>query len=251
MRRLHPGASRATGPAGRNVPRFPGTSILPSLEANDPQPFCTGLTQPRVSLRFRKVVLPTGDRLARAKAPPRPPIDRMTPLRGCEIVVLPASSGLTPKSAAGRRTLGLDPALRDVLADRKAAGIGPYVFGRDGRARPFSSGIVARRARKAWKAAEVPPLACDRAAGRPATVGDLTLQEVRHTFASLALSEGVTLFEVSRRIGHSSIAITADRYGHLIPDRDDAASAAVGALIAHARAEAPIEDSSQAPSRGI
>ena len=62
---------------------------------------------------------------------------------------------------------------------------------------------------------------------------------------------GVTLFEVSHRIGHSSIAITADRYGHLIPDRDDAASAAVGALIAHARAEAPIEDSSQAPSRGI
>ena len=88
----------------------------------------------------------------------------------------------------------------------------------------------------------MPPLACDRDAGRPATDGDLTLQEVRHTFASLALSEGVPLFEVSRRLGHSSIAITADRYGHLIPDRGDAASAAVGAVVAHARAETPVED---------
>jgi integrase len=41
---------------------------------------------------------------------------------------------------------------------------------------------------------------------------------LRHYFVSTALVGGVSLLEVSRWIGHRSISVTADIYGHLTPD---------------------------------
>lgn len=41
-----------------------------------------------------------------------------------------------------------------------------------------------------------------------------TAHALRHTHATLALSAGVRLDVVSRQLGHASIAITADVYGH-------------------------------------
>jgi integrase len=46
----------------------------------------------------------------------------------------------------------------------------------------------------------------------------ITPHSLRHTYASLALQRGVPLLVVSRQLGHSSISITADIYGHLLPD---------------------------------
>jgi integrase len=40
---------------------------------------------------------------------------------------------------------------------------------------------------------------------------------LRHTFASLLLQQGESLKYVSEQLGHSSIQITADVYGHLVP----------------------------------
>lgn len=52
------------------------------------------------------------------------------------------------------------------------------------------------------------------------------LHDLRHTFATLALSAGVPLKTVSSALGHSSIAITADVYAHVTPElRDEAAAA--------------------------
>jgi integrase len=45
----------------------------------------------------------------------------------------------------------------------------------------------------------------------------LTLHECRHTFASLMIAAGVNAKALSTYIGHSSITITLDRYGHLMP----------------------------------
>ncbi|WP_422664784.1 tyrosine-type recombinase/integrase [Acrocarpospora corrugata] len=53
------------------------------------------------------------------------------------------------------------------------------------------------------------------AAGVPA---DMTFHDLRHTFASTALAEGVPISEVSRWPGHESIATTVDLYGHLVPE---------------------------------
>ena len=46
---------------------------------------------------------------------------------------------------------------------------------------------------------------------------------LRHTYATTALLNGVPMHVVSRNLGHSSIIITADIYGHLT---DDAARSA-------------------------
>ncbi|MEV1244365.1 tyrosine-type recombinase/integrase [Nonomuraea sp. NPDC050022] len=47
---------------------------------------------------------------------------------------------------------------------------------------------------------------------------DTTFHDLRHTFASTALAEGVPISEVSKWLGHESITTTVDLYGHLIPE---------------------------------
>ena len=54
-------------------------------------------------------------------------------------------------------------------------------------------------------------------AARDAGLEGLRFHDLRHTHASLMLAEGVHLKIVSERLGHSSIAITADTYSHVQP----------------------------------
>jgi integrase len=59
-----------------------------------------------------------------------------------------------------------------------------------------------------------------------AGLGDWHLHELRHSAASLMLAQGVKLQVVSEVLGHSSIRMTADVYGHILdPDRRSAAAA--------------------------
>jgi integrase len=46
----------------------------------------------------------------------------------------------------------------------------------------------------------------------------IRLHDLRHTSASIGLAAGESLVEVSRRLGHSSISITADIYSHISPE---------------------------------
>ena len=41
---------------------------------------------------------------------------------------------------------------------------------------------------------------------------------MRHSAASLLIAQGVDLKLISEVLGHSSIRMTADVYGHLMPD---------------------------------
>ena len=41
--------------------------------------------------------------------------------------------------------------------------------------------------------------------------------DLRHTFGSLLIQDGASLAHVKEQMGHSSIQITVDTYGHLIP----------------------------------
>jgi integrase len=43
----------------------------------------------------------------------------------------------------------------------------------------------------------------------------IRFHDLRHTYAALSIAAGVDIFTLSRRMGHSSISVTADRYGHL------------------------------------
>ena len=51
-----------------------------------------------------------------------------------------------------------------------------------------------------------------------------SLHVLRHSHASLLLSEGVDLATVSERMGHSSVRTTADIYSHAIRGKDQAAA---------------------------
>jgi integrase len=47
-------------------------------------------------------------------------------------------------------------------------------------------------------------------------------QPLRHTCASLLIAQGAHPKLISTRLGHSSIQITLDRYGHLFPSVEEA-----------------------------
>jgi integrase len=56
-------------------------------------------------------------------------------------------------------------------------------------------------------------LPCLQAAG----LRRVTFHALRHTFASLLIQKGASLAYVKEQMGHSSIQVTVDTYGHLIP----------------------------------
>ena len=45
----------------------------------------------------------------------------------------------------------------------------------------------------------------------------MRIHDIRHTYASLLLSNGESPVYVKEQLGHSSIQMTVDIYGHLIP----------------------------------
>jgi len=51
----------------------------------------------------------------------------------------------------------------------------------------------------------------------------------RHTHASWVIADGGQLTALQRRLGHTTITMTSDRYGHLLPEVDDALVAALEA----------------------
>lgn len=53
------------------------------------------------------------------------------------------------------------------------------------------------------------------------------IHDLRHSHASLLIADGHSLVVISRRLGHASIQVTIDRYGHLSPELDDAVNASV------------------------
>lgn len=64
-----------------------------------------------------------------------------------------------------------------------------------------------------------------------AGLGTWTPHELRHSAASLLLAQGVPLKVISEMLGHASIRITADVYGHLLePAKTEAADAMTTAL---------------------
>ena len=50
-----------------------------------------------------------------------------------------------------------------------------------------------------------------------AGIRKIRLHDLRHTFGSLLLQNGASIVYVKEQMGHSSIQVTVDTYGHLIP----------------------------------
>jgi len=66
-----------------------------------------------------------------------------------------------------------------------------------------------------------------KAAGLPR----VRFHDLRHSHCAHLIACGRNPKEISRRLGHASVSFTLDRYGHLMPDADAQAAAAVAALV--------------------
>ena len=60
------------------------------------------------------------------------------------------------------------------------------------------------------------------------------MHECRHTFASLMIAAGVNAKALSTFMGHASITITLDRYGHLFPGSEEEAAGLLDAYLTRA-----------------
>ena len=66
---------------------------------------------------------------------------------------------------------------------------------------------------------------------RRSGLGHWHLHELRHSGASLMLAQGTDLYVVSEVLGHSSVAITKDVYGHLVEGKKRAAAELMSAQL--------------------
>lgn len=126
----------------------------------------------------------------------------------------PKAGPITPKTRTSRRATPTPRALRQLLLDHRALRSEPaddaLVFaGIDGF--PFHAASLYRRADRAWQKAGL--------------VERLRLHQTRHTYASFMIAAGVNAKALSVFMGHSSIKVTFDLYGHLMPGAEAEAAA--------------------------
>ena len=72
--------------------------------------------------------------------------------------------------------------------------------------------------------------ACSSAGSSSYGLTALTLHGLRHTWATLALEQGIHPRVVQERLGHSTIAITLGIYSHVVPTLHDEAASLVACL---------------------
>jgi integrase len=127
-------------------------------------------------------------------------IEALTEVNG-HVEVGPTKTGKT-------RAVSIPRFLRDLLGEHLAmyGSPGGFVF-------TSAEGTPLRRTfyRRHYKPAV-------RRAGLPE---DLRFHDLRHTCAALLIAQGAHPKEIQERLGHSTIRLTFDRYGHLLPSLDD------------------------------
>ncbi|MCA1708985.1 MAG: site-specific integrase [Actinobacteria bacterium] len=111
-----------------------------------------------------------------------------------------------PKTAAGRRAITMPASLARMMQEQleKRAQPGPdgLVFVNTAGHSPHASSFSGHM----WSQARA------RAGMR-----DLRWHDLRHTAVALAIEQGAHAKAIQERMGHSSVGVTLDRYGHLLP----------------------------------
>jgi integrase len=126
----------------------------------------------------------------------------------------PKTGSIAPKTRTSQRTTPLPSVLRGLLLHWRERQADPasndlLFAGSDGK--PFHAASLYRRADRAWTGAGFD----DR----------LRLHQARHTYASFMIAAGVNAKALSVFMGHSSIKVTFDLYGHLMPGTEAEAAA--------------------------
>lgn len=132
----------------------------------------------------------------------------------------PKEGPVEPKTRRSRRRVPVPNILRAQLADlrkRKANPSGDsLVFAAEDET-PFQPERLYRYADSTWHHAGIP----DR----------LRLHQARHTYASFMIAAGVNAKALSSFMGHASITVTFDLYGHLMPGSEAEGAALLDAYL--------------------
>jgi integrase len=151
-----------------------------------------------------------------------------------------------PKSEAGERTIPMTPMVANALKEWKLAcprrdrakkgeddpGVLDLVFP-NGDGNVESHGNICNRG--FYPLLIAAGLTEDTAEkddeGKPILRAKYGFHTLRHFFASWLLAEGFSLKKAQAMLGHATMAMTADTYGHLLPDlENDSAKMAAGEL---------------------
>ena len=140
---------------------------------------------------------------------------------------------IEPKSRAGRRSVPIPSLLRDYLIEHKLTTDCEHglAFGHSEQV-PFNPGALWRRALIAWR--------------QP-----IGLHECRHTFASMMIAAGVNAKALSSYLGHASVTISYDRYGHLMPGNEQEAAGLLDAYLSRADTGARLPPNSNRRVAGL
>ena len=133
----------------------------------------------------------------------------------------------TPKTKKGRRLIVLDQATISAL--RKLRTQQMKVHLQQGLPWKESQPVFVTEAALPYHPERVSKLFAQ--AAKQAGLPRIRLHDLRHTYATLALSAGVHPKVISERLGHASIAITLDCYSHCLPTLSEEAAARVAALV--------------------
>ncbi len=134
----------------------------------------------------------------------------------------PKAGPVAPKTRTSQRTVPVPGVLRDLLLEhriREDPGDEALVFGLE-RGEPFHAASLYRRADAARRTAGLG--------------GRLRLHQARHTYASYMIAAGVNAKALTVYMGHSSIKVTFDLYGHLFPGSEAEAAGLLDAYLARA-----------------
>ena len=129
-----------------------------------------------------------------------------------------------PKTSAGVRSVTISGAVADMLAEH----LDQYVDD-DGDALVFTNAAGNPLSHSSFLTHHFKP--AQQRAGVSCRFHDL-----RHTSVALAIAEGAHSKTIQARMGHSSITVTLDRYGHLFPELDEALASAFDARLRTSRA---------------
>ena len=128
-----------------------------------------------------------------------------------------------PKTDAGVRAISISPEVTDLMRDhlRAFAADGPdaLVFTTNRGTPLIASSFLTNHFGPARSAAG---LVC-------------RFHDLRHTSVALAISSGAHPKAIQSRMGHSSITVTLDRYGHLFPELDEGIAQSFGQELTAAR----------------
>jgi integrase len=154
-----------------------------------------------------------------------------------------------PKTRASRRTVGLPRPVVAQLSEHLEWFAGPDLFFRAPEGGPLRTSLFRRRSwQPAVARAGLPHVYgraakdaecrwCGLAADAATHDRPLRIHDLRHTAVALWIAAGANPKEVAARAGHTSVAFTFDRYGHLFPDSDDLLRERLGAMFDGAEEE--------------